>query len=130
MASGCPVVQSAACSAKVCLNAGAITGSAHGNQGREESDGSFLSIKADLFPSNSSRPCFPISFLRRLLAEWVVHYNQGRPHTSLGPGIPDASNVLPVAGPSSHEISHDHRVIAKSILGGLHHEYRLEKIAA
>jgi hypothetical protein len=68
--------------------------------------------------------------LRRLLAEWVVHYNQGRPHSSLGPGIPDVSDVLPVAGPSRHEISYDHRVIAKSVLGGLHHEYRLEKIAA
>jgi putative transposase len=68
--------------------------------------------------------------LRRLLIEWVVHYNQGRPHSSLGPGIPDASADVPVAGPSRHEISHDHRVVAKSVLGGLHHEYRLEKIAA
>ena len=68
--------------------------------------------------------------LRRLLAECVVHYNQGRPHSSLGPGIPNASAVLPVARPSRHEISHDHRVVAKSVLGGLHHEYRLEKIAA
>lgn len=28
--------------------------------------------------------------LRRILAEWVGHYNRGRPHTSLDPGIPDA----------------------------------------
>ncbi len=68
--------------------------------------------------------------LRRLLSEWVVHYNQGRPHSSLGPGIPDASDVLPVEEPSRHEISYDHRVIAKSVLGGLYHEYRLEKLAA
>ena len=67
--------------------------------------------------------------LRRLLAEWVVHYNRGRPHSSLGPGIPDAFDVLPVVVPSRHEISHDHRVAVKSVLGGLHHEYRLEKIA-
>jgi transposase InsO family protein len=26
--------------------------------------------------------------LRRLLSEWVRHYNTGRPHSSLGPGIP------------------------------------------
>ena len=26
--------------------------------------------------------------LRRILREWVLHYNQGRPHSSLGPGIP------------------------------------------
>ena len=69
-------------------------------------------------------------YLRRLLSEWVVHYNQGRPHSSLGPGIPNASNVLLLAGHSRHEISHDYRVIAKSVLSGLHHEYRLEKLAA
>jgi putative transposase len=27
--------------------------------------------------------------LRFIQREWVVHYNQGRPHASLGPGIPD-----------------------------------------
>ena len=26
--------------------------------------------------------------LRSVLHEWVAHYNQGRPHASLGPGIP------------------------------------------
>jgi putative transposase len=29
------------------------------------------------------------SHLRRLLGEWVRHYNGGGPHRSLGPGIPD-----------------------------------------
>jgi len=29
--------------------------------------------------------------LRRILKEWVAHYNQGRPHSSLGPGIPEPS---------------------------------------
>jgi transposase InsO family protein len=28
--------------------------------------------------------------VRSVLREWVAHYNRGRPHTSLGPGIPDA----------------------------------------
>src|SRR3989442_8306534 len=32
--------------------------------------------------------------LRRILREWVTHYNQGRPHASLGPGIPDPSPEL------------------------------------
>jgi transposase InsO family protein len=26
--------------------------------------------------------------LRRILAEWIVHFNAARPHSSLGPGIP------------------------------------------
>ncbi len=30
--------------------------------------------------------------LRRVFREWVAHYNRGRPHTSLGPGIPDPPN--------------------------------------
>jgi len=33
--------------------------------------------------------------LRTLLSEWVPHYNRGRPHASLGPGIPDAPDVAP-----------------------------------
>jgi transposase InsO family protein len=27
--------------------------------------------------------------LRAVLVQWVAHYNQARPHASLGPGIPD-----------------------------------------
>jgi transposase InsO family protein len=26
--------------------------------------------------------------LRSILREWVVHYNSGRPHSALGPGVP------------------------------------------
>jgi hypothetical protein len=66
--------------------------------------------------------------LRRALEEWVAHYNRGRPHTSLGPGIPDAPNRAPE--PFGHRIRDGHEVVAKSILGGLHHEYRLEPRAA
>ncbi len=69
--------------------------------------------------------------LRILLTEWVEHYNRGRPHSSLGPGIPDPREDLPMPRlENRHEIPEGHRVVAKSILGGLHHEYRLEKIAA
>jgi len=65
--------------------------------------------------------------LRAILGEWVAHYNRGRPHSALGPGVPDppkGTAVLPrsklrywlVAGAF---------VRAKSVLGGLHHEYSL-----
>src|SRR5207245_3216837 len=33
--------------------------------------------------------------VRRVLAEWVAHYNHGRPHASLGPGIPDPQGEAP-----------------------------------
>ncbi len=67
--------------------------------------------------------------LRCVLQKWVGHYDQARPHASLGPGIPDMP-LNRLAPPSGHQIPHDQRVIATPILGGLHHEYRLERIAA
>jgi putative transposase len=67
--------------------------------------------------------------LRFVLREWVVHDNQGRPHASLGTGIPDAL-VDTLAGQNWHRIPDGHRVIAAPILAGLHHEYRLEPLAA
>jgi transposase InsO family protein len=69
--------------------------------------------------------------LRRLLRVWVPHYNAGRPHMALGPGLPQPPAALPV---SLHE--HRHRlpanlcVAARPVLGGLHHEYRLDAKAA
>jgi putative transposase len=69
--------------------------------------------------------------LRRILAEWVTHYNQGRPHLSLGPGIPEPATVfLPVQGHDRHSFAQDCKVAARAVLGGLHHEYRWERIAA
>jgi putative transposase len=67
--------------------------------------------------------------LRSVLREWAAHYNQGRPHASLGPGIPDIP-LERLARPNGHQIPDGHRVIAAPILAGLHHEYRLESMAA
>jgi transposase InsO family protein len=66
--------------------------------------------------------------LRKILAEWVPHYNRGRPHASLGPGIPEASGLT--VSRTVDQLPHGHRVVTKPILAGLHHEYRLEPIAA
>jgi transposase InsO family protein len=68
--------------------------------------------------------------LRSLLKEWVSHYNAGQPHSSLGPGIPDFGIDHQQAEPCGHDLPIDHQVVAKAILGGLHHEYRLERRAA
>jgi transposase InsO family protein len=67
--------------------------------------------------------------LRSVLQQWVTHYNQGRPHASLGPGI-FAVPLDRLARPNGHRIPESHRVIAAPILQGLHHEYRLESLAA
>ncbi len=42
--------------------------------------------------------------LRRILKEWVPHYNRGRPHSSLGPGIPESSGRIPAPPISGHRI--------------------------
>jgi len=65
--------------------------------------------------------------LRTMLREWVAHYNAGRPHASLGPAVPDGAALVPVS--TERRIPDGHCVVAKSILGGLHHEYRLERAA-
>ena len=68
--------------------------------------------------------------LRRILRVWRVHYNRGRPHASLGPGLPESPPGLPAALIVGHALPRDLRVVARPILGGLHHEYGLEKLAA
>jgi len=46
--------------------------------------------------------------LGRILAEWVTHYNQGRPHLSLGPGIPEPVEIfLPQQGCDRHSLAQD-----------------------
>ena len=67
--------------------------------------------------------------LRRLLTEWVAHYNRGRPHAALGPGLPDDATRTPVTV-SGHQLPPACRVTVRPILGGLHHEYGLETVAA
>lgn len=68
--------------------------------------------------------------LRQTLRAWVPHYNRGRPHMSLGPGLPEPSTAVPVPTPCGHRLPTAHRVAATPILSGLHHEYRLQREAA
>ena len=67
---------------------------------------------------------FNSGHLRRILREWVSHYNAGRPHRSLGPGIPDRPQPKIPSGSRPSRFRSPSRVIAEPILGGLHHEYR------
>ena len=65
--------------------------------------------------------------LRSILREWMTHYNSGRPHSALGPGVPgpprEATRVSKLE--SRRQLTADPIVLAKSVLGGLHHEYRI-----
>jgi transposase InsO family protein len=68
--------------------------------------------------------------LRKVLASWMAHYNRGRPHSSLGPGIPDPRLDGLRIKPCGHRLPVGHRVVVRPILGGLHHEYSLQRLAA
>ena len=66
-----------------------------------------------------------------ILKEWVGHYNEDRPHMSLGPGIPKPIRALPAPRQAQrHAMPSGRRVKSRPILGGLHHDYGLEKQAA
>ena len=65
--------------------------------------------------------------LRLILTEWVAHYNQGRPHSMLGPGVPDPPRELAVVpkSQSRHRLAAGTFVLVRSIMSSSHHEYLL-----
>ena len=58
--------------------------------------------------------------LRRVLTEYLLHYNAARPHRALGQLAPAQAGTRPpeinLAG---------HRIRRKQVLGGLTHEYQI-----
>jgi putative transposase len=58
--------------------------------------------------------------LRRVLTEYLLHYNAGRPHSALGQLTPAQASTRPP------EINlAEHRIRRKQVLGGLTHEYQI-----
>jgi putative transposase len=57
--------------------------------------------------------------LRQTLRSWVAHYNCERPHSALGPGVPDppTNSTVPLSK-SRHRLGDFSSVCVKSILGG------------
>jgi putative transposase len=55
--------------------------------------------------------------LQRVLNEYVVYFNQARPHQGIGQQIPEPSR----SALSSHRAGK--KVIALPVVGGLHHDY-------
>src|SRR5258708_39869462 len=67
------------------------------------------------------------SHLRSILTSLVEHYNRGRPHSSLGPGVPDPPDILAMVRKREprHRLGEGVALLVKSVLGGLHHEYSM-----
>ena len=65
------------------------------------------------------------SHLRSILKSWIPHYNSGRPHMALGPGVPDPPPTISDLGKpcSRHRREDSYAVRATPVLGRLHHEY-------
>jgi putative transposase len=65
--------------------------------------------------------------LRSILREWTTHYNGGRPHSALGSGVQDPPKeyVKAPKSASCHRLVAGTLVLARSVMGGLHHEYSL-----
>jgi transposase InsO family protein len=85
---------------------------------------------------SARRECFDFmiplneTHIQQTLKSWMRHYNRGRPHSSLGPGMPDKTASKADLQPARHCIPKEYRVACVPVLCGLHHEYRLEKIPA
>jgi putative transposase len=56
--------------------------------------------------------------LHRLLNAYVASFNQARPHQGIGQQIPEPSRSALSAQQAGEQ------VIARPIIGGLHHDYR------
>ena len=61
--------------------------------------------------------------LHRILREWTTHYNRGGPHSALGPDLPEPTSDRVPPNPHRHRLPIGYRMVKRSVLGGLHHEY-------
>ena len=70
--------------------------------------------------------------LKAILGCWVTHYNRGRPHSALGPGVPGPPREVAKVpkSKSRHRLAPGVLVRVQSVLGGLHHEYSLQSALA
>jgi hypothetical protein len=68
--------------------------------------------------------------LQMTVRDWAIPYNRGRPHSALGPGLPEPMSGRVPSNEYRHSLPIGYRVVKRSVLGGLHHEYGLMKEAA
>jgi hypothetical protein len=67
--------------------------------------------------------------LRMSVRIGTIYYNRGRPHAALRPGLPKPISERVPPNEHRHRLPVGYRVVERSVLGGLHHEYGLTKEA-
>jgi transposase InsO family protein len=70
-----------------------------------------------------------VRHLNRLLRRFTVYYNHSRPHMGLGGAVPNPPAEPRILATERHALPAGTRVSVTPHLGGLHHEYRLERAA-
>jgi putative transposase len=68
--------------------------------------------------------------LQMTIRDLTTHYKRGRPHSALGSGLPEPMSDPVPPNEHRHMLPLGYRVVKRSVLGGLHHEYGLVKEAA
>ena len=68
--------------------------------------------------------------LQMIIRDWTMHYNRGRPHTALRPGLPERMSDQVPPNEHRHRLPVGYRIGKRFVLGGMHHEYGLVKEAA
>jgi hypothetical protein len=68
--------------------------------------------------------------LQMTIRDWAIRHNWGRPHSALGPGLPEPKSEQVPSNEHRHSLPVGYRVEKRSVLGCLHHEYELVKEAA
>jgi hypothetical protein len=64
------------------------------------------------------------------LTEWIGHLNTARPHSALGPGIPDPPIGMPAKlRGRRHDLPPGAQLTSRAVLRGLHHEYPMQPAA-
>ena len=55
--------------------------------------------------------------LQMTVRDWAIHYNRGRPHSALGPGLPEPMPDQVPPNEHRHKLPVGYRVVKRAVLG-------------
>ena len=53
------------------------------------------------------------------IRDWAIHHNRGRPHSALGPGLPEPISDQVPSNEHRHSLPIGYQVVKRSVLGGI-----------